>query len=132
MTRALLQCNWVSLGLFCNVIGFLLAREQCAAEPVRRDGGWGGNDGARPGGGGGSPCGPGGTGVGLICMPYMYALYVCSPCGPGGTGVGLICMPYICWPYVYAVYAGVESRVDVGLICTPYMLVLYVRLTCWR
>jgi hypothetical protein len=42
----------------------------------------------------------------VICMPYMYSLYVC-----------LICMPYM-----YALY--------VCLICIPYMYALYVCLIC--
>jgi hypothetical protein len=36
----------------------------------------------------------------LICMPYMYALYVCLICMPGGLRPApesecLICMPYM-------------------------------------
>ena len=67
---------------------------------------------------------------GLICMPYMYALYV-----------SLICMPYMYALYVCPVYMpwrpqeGGKRRVQreashVCPTCMPYMYALYVCLIC--
>jgi len=72
-----------------------------------------------------------------MCMPYMYALYVCLICmryicmyvyvcicmHMYASCVCHICMPYmyalyVCMPYMYALY--------VCLVCVPYMCALYV------
>ena len=51
----------------------------------------------------------------LICMPYVYALYVRLICS-------LICMP--CMPYMYVLY--------VCLICMSYMHALYIICMSYR
>ena len=67
------------------------------------------------------------------CVPYMYALYVCLICMP-------ICMPYmyalyvclICMPIcVYMCIVQVFEAVDqADNSCVPYMYALYVCLIC--
>jgi len=63
-----------------------------------------------------------------MCMPYMYALYVC---------VIYACMYMyvyvcICMPYVYAIYVCLICMpyMCVCLICMPYMYALFVCLIC--
>jgi hypothetical protein len=68
----------------------------------------------------------------IICMPYMYALYVC-----------LICMPYMPHAHqplaqrlrqapalTYPLTASPMYALYVCLICMPYMYALYVCLIC--
>ena len=56
----------------------------------------------------------------LICMPYMYALYVCLICMPYMYALLYVCL--ICMPYMYALH--------VCLICMPYVYALYACLIC--
>ena len=51
----------------------------------------------------------------LICMPYMYALYVCL--------IPLTCMPYA--PYMYALYVCL-----IPLTCMPYAPYMYALYVC--
>ena len=75
-----------------------------------------------------------------VCMPYMYALYVCRT-----EYMYTVCVYLICMPYMYALYVCLmctdnmpayvclicmPQRVHVCLMCMAYMYAVYVCLIC--
>ena len=82
----------------------------------------------------------------LLCMHYMYALYLCLTCM---SYMYVLCVCLICMPYMYALYVCLISMLDIRgerrdlqqegrrqktgalcRICMPYMYALYVCLIC--